>query len=298
MAALVFRRSLLLSVVLAVASSTACVTTREEGETLKRDMASLKSDMAQLQRQQSDAKTQQLARLEDMQKRVADLEATLANLRQADADVGVQLDKVVAEVQTLRGEVEQAKHELGETSASVKDILARPPVSVAAAASAPKVEDTGKPTAIGGQEVPAEAKPHYDFAKKLYDDKKYVEAADAFDLFIQRHASDAPDLVDNAAFWKAESYYAQASGQSDAKAKEKSLKQAILAYQRVLEDPKSEKNDSALYKIGIAFEQLGFKDEAAVFYDELISKYEKSPLVNDAKKRLKALGGVKKKKTK
>lgn len=284
------------ALLVAAVALTGCVTTREEGEALKRDMATLKGEMAQLQRQQSDAKAQERARLEEMQKRVAALEATLATLRQADADSGVQLDKVVAEVQTLRGEIEQARHELGETSASVKDILARPPVSVAAAASAPTVSEDAAPSTVGGQALPAEAKPHYDLAKKLYDDKKFSDSALAFDLFLQRHAKDGGDLVDNAAFWKAESYYGLAGTQNDSKVKEKSLKQAILAYQRVLEDPKSEKNDSALYKIGMAFEQLGFKEEAIVFYDELVTKYGKSPFTADAKKRLKALGGTKKKK--
>lgn len=279
-----------------LASSFGCVMTREEGEALQRDTAALKQEMAALQREQSDARTQQQARLEAMGQRVDALEGTLATLRQADADVGVQLDKVVAEVQTLRGDVEQARHELGETTASVKDILARPPVSVATAVTAPRVDDASKPTVIAGQEVPAGARAHYDFAKKLHDEKKFVESAEAFNLFLQRHATDAPELVDNAAFWKAEAFFAQASGQSEPRAKEKSLKQAILAYQRVLEDPKSEKSDSALYKIGMSFEQLGFKEEAAVFYDELIKKYEKSPLVGEAKKRLKALGGLGKKK--
>ena len=44
------------------------------------------------------------------------------------------------------------------------------------------------------------------------------------------------------------------------------------------------------------FEQLGFKDEAEVFYSEILQKHPKSPLVPDAKKRLKALGGAGKKK--
>ena len=271
-----------------------CVTTREEGEAMKRDVAQLKSEVAEVQRGESDQKTRASQRLDEMQKRVADLEQTLANLRQADADSGVQLDKVVGEVQALRGEVEQAKHELGETTASVASILARPPVSVAAAAGAPKIEDDPKkPVTIAGVEVPADAKAHYDFAKKLYDDKKFQEAADAFELFTHRHDKDGADLLDNAAYWKAEAYFNMASAQTEQKQKEKSLKQAILAYQTVIENPKSAKADGALYKVGLAFEQLGFKDEAATFFDELINKHPKSPLLADAKKHLKAVGGKK-----
>lgn len=273
-----------------------CMTTREEGDALRRDMQELKSEVAQAQRQLSDGRTREKGRVDELARRVADLEQTLTTLRQADADAGVQLSKAIAELQVLRGEIEQARHELGETTKTVASILERPPVSVAAAEKAPKVEDAGKPTSIAGVEVPAEAKPHYDFAKKLFDEKKYGEAADAFDLFLARHKVDSPDLVDNAAFWKAESMFAQAGAMSDAKAKESTLKQVILAYQVVLDDAKSEKRDSALYKIGICFEQLGFKEEAAVFYNELIEKHPKSSLVQDAKKRLKALGPIKAKK--
>lgn len=273
-----------------------CMTTREEGDALRRDMQELKAEVAQAQRQLSDGRTREKGRVDELARRVAELEQTLTTLRQADADAGVQLSKAIAELQVLRGDIEQARHELGETTKTVASILERPPVSVAAAEKAPKVEDAGKPTNIAGVEVPAEAKPHYDFAKKLFDDKKYGEAADAFDLFLARHKADSPDLIDNAAFWKAESMFAQAGAMNDAKAKESTLKQVILAYQVVLDDAKSEKRDSALYKIGICFEQLGFKEEAAVFYNELIEKHPKSSLVQDAKKRLKALGPIKTKK--
>jgi TolA-binding protein len=265
--------------------SSSCVTTRAEGNQLRSDVDALKTETAQLQKEMSDIRARETGRVEKIDARVVELEGTLGTLRQADADSGVQLEKIVAEVQALRGEIEEAKHEIGEQKASVESILARPPVAVSAEATAPKLDDARK---IEGQEVPADAKGHYDFAKKLFDDKKFGSAADAFDLFLTRHPNEA-DLVDNAAFWKAESYYQLAGAASDKAAKEKAYKQAILSYQRVLESPKSEKSDGALFKIGLSFEQLGFQEEARVFYEELVSKHAKSPLVPDAKKRLKSL---------
>lgn len=269
-----------------------CVVTRAEGDALRQDVDALKDETARLQVEVSEARAQreQLARLDT---RLTELEATLATLRQSDADSGVQLEKIVAEVQTLRGEVEEARHELGQQRASVESILARPPVAVATAATAPKTDDPSKVTQVGGLDVPAEPKEHYAFAKKFFDDKLFAESAEAFDLFLTRHKG---DLVDNAAFWKAESYYQLGNAAGDKAAKEKAYKQAILSYQRVLETPNSAKADGALFKIGLSFEQLGFEDEARVFYEELLAKYEKSPLVGEAKKRLKALKPVKKKK--
>ena len=279
----------------AIALTSSCVTTRAEGEQLRADIDALKTEAAQLQRQVSDLKARETGRVEQIDTRVQELEGTLGTLRQADADSGVQLEKIVAEVQLLRGEIEEAKHEIGEQKASVESILARPPVAVSSAMTAPRIEDDPKKVAqIEGLDVPAAAKAHYDFAKRLFDDKKFGGAADAFELFLLRHAKE-DDLVDNAAFWKAESYYQLAGGGSDKAAKEKAYKQAILSYQRVLESPKSEKSDGALFKIGLSFEQLGFQDEARVFYEELVAKHGKSPLVPDAKKRLKLLKPSKKK---
>jgi TolA-binding protein len=284
-------RSLLLSSVLlsAVLSASGCFTTREEGDTLRTDVDALKSETAQMQREVTDLKATQVERLTTIDKRAKDLEASLGGMRQSDADTSVQIERIVAEVQALRGEVEIAKNDLSQQKASVESILARPPVSVAAAATAQKVTvDKTAAVDIGGEAVPQEAKAHYEFAKKFFDAKKFDASAEAFDLFIARHP-DNSDLVDNAAFWKAESYAQLATQTPDKAGKEKAYKQAILSYQRVLETPKSEKADGALYKIGLAFEGLGFQQEAKVFYDELLVKYPASPLIADAKKRMKNL---------
>ncbi len=282
------------ALLIAAVLCSSCVTTRAEGDQLRKDVDALKTETAQLQKEMSDIKARETGRVEKIDVRVGELEGTLSTLRQADADSGVQLEKIVAEVQALRGEIEEAKHEIGEQKASVESILARPPVAISTGATAPKLEDDPKKTAqVDGQDVPADAKGHYDFAKKLFDDKKFGAAAEGFDLFLSRHAKEE-DLVDNAAFWKAESYYQLAGAASDKAAKEKAYKQAILSYQRVLETPKSEKADGALFKIGLSFEQLGFQEEARVFYEELVAKHEKSPLVPDAKKRLKSLKPKKK----
>ena len=275
--------------------ATGCITTRAEGEALRQDVDALKDETARLQTEVADLRSQRGNMIDKIGNRVDALESTLASLRQNDADTGVQMEKVVAEVQLLRGELEEARHELGEQKETVASILARPPVTVSSAATAPKEEDPNKPTQIGGADVPVEPKAHYDFAKRLFDDKKFADAAEAFDLFLTRHAK-VKDLVDNAAFWKAESFYQLASAAPDKAGKEKAYKQAILSYQRVLESPSSEKGDGALFKIGLAFEALGFDEEARVFYDELLQKYPKSPLAKEAKKRLKALKPAKKKK--
>lgn len=272
--------------------ATGCVTTREEGLALRADLDALEDDVAKLQRRTDDDRVSLEQKLTGMRERVVSLEGTLSSLRQADADGGVQMEKVIAELQTLRGEIEEARYQLGETKKSVQDILERPPVTVAAAAEAPKVDTPEKPS-VGGEEVPEERQAHYDLAKGLFDDGKYPDSLEAFELFTTRYPGD--ELVDNAWFWMGEAHYNLAKATEEKKAKGKAYKQAILAYQKVLELPTSNKGDGALFKIGLAFEALGFVDEARVFYEEILAKHPKSPLLADAKKRLGALKGDKRK---
>lgn len=70
----------------------------------------------------------------------------------------------------------------------------------------------------------------------------------------------------------------------------KDWKQSILNYQRYRdENPKGSKFADATYKIGVSFQELGMKDEAKTFYDEVVSKFPKSDEARRAKIRLKGL---------
>ncbi len=70
----------------------------------------------------------------------------------------------------------------------------------------------------------------------------------------------------------------------------KDWKQAILNYQKYRDDnPKGSKFADATYKIGVAFQELGMKDEAKTFFDEVTAKYPKSEEARRAKVRLKGL---------
>lgn len=271
-----------------------CVTTAAEGDQLRSDMEQLKTEIAEMQKREADQRADVDKKLADMSARVEGVEGSLASLRQADADTGVQMEKVIAELQQLRGDVEEARYQLGETKKTVQDIIERPPVEVAMAEGAAPVE--GEKT-IAGEPVPDDKQALYDFGKKLFDEKKYADAQKAFELFVQRHPGDT-DLADNAWFWRGEAHYAEAGGIEDQKKQADAYKQAILAYQKVLSIPKSNKADSALFKIALSFEALRYFDEAKVFYEEIISKYPKSSLIKEAKKRLRSVKGKSGKKKK
>ena len=70
----------------------------------------------------------------------------------------------------------------------------------------------------------------------------------------------------------------------------KDWKQSILSFQKYRdENPKGSKFPDATYKIGVSFQELGMKDEAKTFYDEVVSKFPKSEEARRAKIRLKGL---------
>ncbi len=70
----------------------------------------------------------------------------------------------------------------------------------------------------------------------------------------------------------------------------KDWKKSILNFQKFRDsNPKSKKFSEATYKIGVSFQELGLKDEARTFFDEVTSKFPSSAEAKKAKTRLKSL---------
>ncbi len=87
-------------------------------------------------------------------------------------------------------------------------------------------------------------------------------------------------LVPNALYWIGESWFV-----------EKSYPQAILALKDVTRRfPKHHKAAAALLKIGMAYERMGEKDNAALYLRALLQDYPKSEPAPAARKLLKDLG--------
>lgn len=71
---------------------------------------------------------------------------------------------------------------------------------------------------------------------------------------------------------------------------QKDWKKAILNYQKYRDDnPNGKKFADATYKMGVAFQEIGMKDEAKTFFDELVSRFPNSNEARKAKIRLKGL---------
>lgn len=72
--------------------------------------------------------------------------------------------------------------------------------------------------------------------------------------------------------------------------KQNDWKKAIIQYQKYRdENPKGKKVAESTYRIAYAFGELGMKDEAKTFYEEVIAKFPAAPEAKKAKAKIKAL---------
>jgi TolA-binding protein len=75
----------------------------------------------------------------------------------------------------------------------------------------------------------------------------------------------------------------------------KEFKEAIMSYQSYVDaNPKGKHTPEAKYKIGVSFQELGKRDEAFAFYEEVMDQYPKTEAGKKAKIRLGSLKKTKK----
>lgn len=114
----------------------------------------------------------------------------------------------------------------------------------------------------------------FDVAKAFYQDQKYEEALDKFEVYLKIPKT---KKTDEATFMKGECLY-----------KLKKYKKAIVEYSKLQEKfKKSNRMAEALYRIGLSFEALGMGEDAQGFYQEVIEKYPKSPEAKKSKQKVK-----------
>lgn len=123
-------------------------------------------------------------------------------------------------------------------------------------------------------QVSPEARLIYESAYKHYIKGNYQEAIDGF-LAYQQATQDGP-LVDNALYWIGESH--AALGQ---------LQKAVNTFQELVNKyPKSARVPTALYRMGIIYEESKDLKTARFYYNQVIRDFPNSPEAALARNRL------------
>ncbi len=195
------------------------------------------------------------------------------------ADIGAQLDRVMVEIQKLRGEFDSLQKNIEETKKNAAEKTS------ALTALPQQTQSAAEPSHSETIMVPAEKKSLYDMAVESLVTKKSPEKAQIlFNEYLKKWPKDE-EYGDNVHYWLGEIFYG-----------EKKYQKAILEFQKIRTlFPKSDKVDDSILKIGYAFLELGLKEDAKLFFVDLINNYPKSELVIVAQKKMKELAPEKKK---
>jgi len=253
---------------LLLVSLSGCVTTAEQGRRMQHTIdghsVRLKAIEASLEEQQRQLAVS-TARLDA---RLQEIDGALKKLgidaRRKDADFGVNVDRLIAETQALKGQIEEQRHALAQQQAQIEALQAQ---LAGAAAPVPRTEAAPPAAPLDGPGALKAALAHLEA-------KRYAEARAAAEASLKANpeSAEAPELR----FLVADAWY-----------QEGAWRPAIMEFNRFREAHKGhEKGADALYRIGDAFSKIDLKPEAGKFFKAVIRKYPKSEAARQAKARL------------
>ena len=230
-------------------------------------------------------------KLQEMQLKETELEARIANLEAVIKsgslnDMLNQIELIKQDVSKLRGDMETLRHLNATVEQRQKDLyqdldgrLRKMEEKSVASNATPSGKTTEAPPAP--EVKPPSDEEIIDQANQLLDGMKYKEAFQAFTDFIKQFPNSA--LLPDAKYGLANSQFNL-----------KNYKASLGTYQKLLDQhPDFIKSPEALLGLANAQIQLALIPEAKKSLKDLIKKYPKSDVIQNAQKRLKVLESIK-----
>jgi tol-pal system protein YbgF len=232
----------------------------------------------------------------ELQTKLEQRPAPAAGGTPATAELTTQYDQLQNDLKTVKGQVEETNHAIGEirqhldeqgfqlstltaqmqtlqtaVAGAVPPAAGSPPQSAVSASDQKLVLPGRTPAPKGGAVTPVEA---YNLAYNDYLRGNYTLAVNGFEQFLQQYPSSI--LVPHAMYWLGESYFGAKQYQKAAE----TFEQFMQRY------PKHEKVPAALLKDGLAYLEIGDKQQASQLLKRLVANYPTSDEANVAKGRL------------
>jgi tol-pal system protein YbgF len=227
------------------------------------------------------------------------------SLRQQSAGMRAKVEALNEDIRALNGRIEELEHllnrqkqmkaeglaaeaeqieKLAESSKAndfriyrIEQYLNFEPVSPKTPASKSAEKSVAKIIPAGQAKGQLSEDEIYRLAKQAFDQGDSDAARKKFQELIEKFPKS--ERADNAQFWIGEIYY-----------REKWYEKAILEYQKVIENyPKGNKVPASLLKQGLAFLNLGDKNNSRLILEELIKKHPKSNEAKIARDKVKSL---------
>ncbi|OGQ89187.1 MAG: hypothetical protein A2289_04210 [Deltaproteobacteria bacterium RIFOXYA12_FULL_58_15] len=264
----------LFAVVFSVAIS-ACFVPAETGRKMQADLLQLQGGLGDLTKGMDEQRARLEEQMQRADKQIDEVAQALADLRRAahntDADFGVQMERLIQEMQELRGAFELAEYRLGKLESA---LAGEGSLGVRVEALEKTTKEPLTPTAQS-EPVPKNQKDLMLQARDLARNGKIAQARGVYRDAINRWPAEA-GVTDEAYYRLGDLYY-----------EEKKCRSALQEYIKVAEKfPKGHYVDDALYKGGICLVELGNLEDAVTFFSAIVSEHKKSPLVRQAKGKL------------
>ena len=221
--------------------------------------------------------------------RSSDLERTIQAQGQLLVESQQKISELQADVDTLRGQLEETQYQLNQTIERQKIILQQLMNGTGLSSNTnPSKEGISLPTSHAEDQPPSDLsswtnsgndKTDYDFIVQfINDDKQNADTIAAFQKFIKNYPKST--YLANANYWLGQLYYKE--GKND---------EASFYYATVVKNyPSSSKAADSLYKVGVILLDKGDKKNAKNVFQQVISKYAKDKKTVDlAKQKLASL---------
>lgn len=202
-----------------------------------------------------------------------------AGSSQGNAELFFMVEQLQKDVRRLQGELEEQKHSLDRLTQQSKeryidldqrllDLSKRTAPAASDTAAGGQPDSAPQDATASAQEVheyraptDKESEQYQKIIKLIREDKNYDAAIDALYQFISDHPEG--DLTVNAYYWLGEVYLV--------KPQLEQAKQAFTIVATRYADHR--KASDALYKLGVTYDRMGEKDEAAKRMKSVISSY-------------------------
>jgi tol-pal system protein YbgF len=246
----------------------------------RQDVITLDSRTITLEKKYADLEKKSIATREDLSSLGADRDEKYQSFSDYKAEMRAEFQQFKRELQLLGGRVDEGDHRLSQHIADMTARLDAYDLRLAKVEKYLDVRSAGGGTVAGAAAPEGNTKQSEDIAlyaqgKKAFDNEDYGGARSAFESLLKKFPQS--DQADNAQFWIGETYY-----------RENWYEKAILEYQKVIENyPKGNKVSAALLKQGMAFIELGDKENAQLIFKDLIDRFPRSTESKIAAQKLK-----------
>lgn len=264
----------------ALLTASGCWVPLSQGRAIESDLVELKveleSQRKELEQLESRNERERTLMKQQHDAALARVDESMAALdraaRKTGADIGVELERALAELARLRGLLEELQAKMGMSEESSTQSWTEMDRKLTEALS--RISTLEEAAKVKPPERPSNKDDFYKLAKSVLDQGDIAQARALFTEFLSRWENDP--LAANAQYWIGETYYS-----------ERRYREAITAFVVVTNRySKSDKVPDALLKIGFAFIELKQTAQGKDFLTEVVKSHPKSAAAKIAKERL------------